>query len=80
MKMVMSTLATIVLIVKTGKANLSGQMEIPIRDNSARTCGRASDRCTGAMEAFTKVNGSEDFPMAKVWIHLTKLGMFKAKG
>lgn len=57
----------------------SGEMAISTKDNFARTCVKAKDKCYGTTRAFTQANGEEASPTAKVLISITKSGMFKAK-
>jgi len=71
---------TIVWIAKTAMGLSFGPMVILIKESFVRICVMEKVRCIGVMEVNMKVSGSEDYPMAKVFVCLTKLGMFKAKG
>lgn len=78
--MVINIQVTIVWIVKTALGHLFGRTVILIKGNFVRICVMGREKCIGVMVVSMKASGREVSLMVKVFVCLTKLGMFKAKG
>jgi hypothetical protein len=63
---VMSIRVTTAQIARTAGGSSSGPTATSTAGNSARTCGRARERCDGPTRAPTRASGGADCPTAEV--------------